>query len=132
MQVRVTRGLVTSQSPEFFTIATLPTGLRSEYRCTTESRLSWTASTGATAYTVYKLGAQYMDSLTTVTTPFAMLPLGSGSDYWFAVRARGANGLLSRRTRAFYQPIGSRDCPGPPLTLSEPARRWCVPAARYC
>ena len=129
VRVRVTRGTVTSQSPAFFTVAPLPTALRSEYRCATESRLSWTASTGATAYTVYKLGAQYMDSLTTVTTPFAMLPLGSGSDYWFAVRARGANGLLSRRTRAIYQPAGSRDCPGPPLTLFEPSAALVCPSS---
>ena len=129
VKVRVTRGPVMSQSPDFFTIAPLPTGLRSEYRYTTENRLSWTASTGATAYTVYKLGAQCIDSLTTVTTPFVVLPLGSGSDYWFAVRARGANSLLSHRTRAIYQPIGSRDCPGPPLTLSEPSAALVCPSS---
>ncbi|GAA3958440.1 S8 family serine peptidase [Hymenobacter antarcticus] len=129
VKVRVTRGPVTSQSPEFFTIAPQPAGLRSEYRCTTESRLSWTASTGATAYTVYKLGALYMDSVTTVTRPFVVLPLGSGSDYWFAVRARGANGLLSRRTRAIYQPSGPRDCPGPPLTSFEPSAALVCPSS---
>jgi len=122
VRVRVTRGLVSSQSPAAFTIAPLPTGLQSEYRCATESKLTWTASSGATAYTVYKLGAMYMDSLTTVTTPFAVLAgLGSGSAYWFAVRARNAGGLLSRRTRAIYQPAGARDCPGPPQVAFAPS-----------
>ena len=69
-----------------------------------------------------------MDSLTTVTTAFVVLPLGSGSDYWFAVRARGANGLLSRRTRAIYRPIGPRDCPGPPLTLFVPSAALVCPS----
>lgn len=130
VRVRVTRGSSTSQSPAFFTVAPMPTNLRSEYRCLTESRLSWTASAGATAYTVYKLGAEYMDSLTTVTTPFAVLPgVGAGSDYWFAVRARGASGLLSRRTRAIYQPAGVRDCPGPPLAGFEPSSRLLCPGS---
>ena len=116
VKVRVTRGPASSQSPAAITIAPLPTGLRSEYRCATESKLTWTASAGATSYTVYRLGAQYMDSLTTVTTPFAVLAgVGSNAAYWFAIRARGASGLLSRRTRAIFQPQGTRDCPGPPL-----------------
>ena len=116
VKVRVTRGASTSLSPEYFTVAPQPTDVRSEYRCATESKLTWTASSGATSYTVYKLGAMYMDSVTTVTTTFAVLPgVGSGTDYWFAVRARGANGLLSRRTRAIYQPQGARDCPGIPI-----------------
>jgi PKD repeat protein len=129
VKVRVTRGPSTSQSPAFFTVAPLPTNLRSEYRCATESKLTWTASAGATTYTVYKLGTMYMDSLTTVTTPFAVLAgVGSGTDYWFAVRARGANGLLSRRTRAIYQPAGARDCPGPPLVSFVPSATVVCPA----
>ncbi|MBO2008448.1 S8 family serine peptidase [Hymenobacter negativus] len=130
VKVRVTRGSTSSQSPAFFTVAPLPTNLRSEYRCLSESRLSWTASAGATSYTVYKLGTLYMDSLTTVTTPYVVLPgLGSGSDYWFAVRARGANGLLSRRTRAIYQASGLRDCPGPPLAGFEPSLKVLCPGS---
>jgi hypothetical protein len=106
-RVRVTRGTVTSESPQNFTIAPLPTAFRSEYRCPTETRLTWIAPTGATSYTVYRLGAMYMDSVTTVTTTFAVLPgLGSGTDHWFAVQARGAAGLLSRRTRAIYHAHG--------------------------
>jgi PKD repeat protein len=130
MKVRVTCGSNSSQSPAYFTVAPQPTNLRSEYRCLTESRLSWTTSARATSYTVYKLGAQYMDSLTTVTTPYAVLPgLGSGSDYWFAVRARGANGMLSRRTLAIYQPAGVRDCPGPPLVSFAPSSSVVCPGS---
>ncbi|WP_052732572.1 S8 family serine peptidase [Hymenobacter terrenus] len=121
VRVRVTRGAASSQSPAAFTIAPLPTDFRSEYRCGPESKLTWTPAAGATSYTVYKLGTQYMDSLTTVTTPFVVLSgMGSGSAYWFAVRARGAGGLLSRRTRAIYQPQGDRDCPGPPQVAFAP------------
>jgi PKD repeat protein len=129
VKVRVTRGSASSESPAYLTIAPLPTSLRSEYSCPTESKLSWTASAGATSYTVYKLGAMYMDSLTTVTTPFAILPgLGSGSDYWFSVGARGANGLVSRRTRALYQARAVRNCPGPPQVAFAPSLSLLCPA----
>ena len=130
VRIRVTRGTVMSESPATFSIAALPTNLRSEYRCATESKLTWTASVGATSYTVYRLGAFYMDSVTTVTTPFAVLPgVGSGSVQWLAVRARGANGLLSRRTRAMYQPAGARDCPGPPQVAFFPNRSIVCPGS---
>jgi len=116
VKVRVRRGTDQSESPAYFTIAPLPTNLRVEYTCPSETKLTWTASAGATSYTVYKLGAMYMDSVTTVTTPFAVLPgIGSGSEHWFSVCARGTNGLRSRRTLALYRAPGVRDCPGPPL-----------------
>ncbi|GAA4351556.1 hypothetical protein GCM10023185_10300 [Hymenobacter saemangeumensis] len=115
VKVRVTRGTAQSESPANLTIAPLPTALRVEYTCPTETKLTWTASAGATSYTVYKLGTMYMDSITTVTTTFAVLPgVGSGSEHWFSVCARGGNNLRSRRTRALYRAPGVRDCPGPP------------------
>jgi PKD repeat protein len=116
VKVRVRRGTAQSESPAYFTAAPLPTNLRVEYSCPSETKLTWTASAGATSYTVYKLGTMYMDSITTVTTNFAVLPgVGSGTGHWFSVCARGGNDLRSRRTRALYRAPGVRDCPGPPL-----------------
>ena len=117
MRVRVTQAGATSASAAAFSASALPLALRSEYRCGpgVGTKLTWTAVPGCTSYTVYRLGAMYMDSVTTVTTPFAVLPtITSATAQWFAVRGRGANGLLTRRTRAVFQAAGDRDCPGPP------------------
>lgn len=137
MRVRVRQtsgvgGSATSQSPAPFTASALPLNLRSEYRCGpgVGTKLTWNAVPGCTSYTVYKLGAMYMDSLTTVTTPVALLPtLTSATPYWFAVCGRGANGLRSRRTRAIYQPAGDRDCPGPPLVAFAASRSQVCPGS---
>ncbi len=128
-RVRVTRGTQSSASPALFTLAPLPTGLRALSRCATEATLSWTASDSATAYTVYRLGARYMDSVTTVSTTTAVVSgLTAGEANWFAVAARGANGLVSRRTRAIYQAGAVRNCAGPPIAAFTPSAATVCPA----
>ena len=115
VRVRVRRGADSSASPANLTLAPLPTAPRIDYVCANELRLSWTVAAGATSYTVYRLGAMYMDSVTTVTTTQAVLPLPATGSNWFAVCSRGPAGLRSRRTLAFFQPAGLRNCPGVPL-----------------
>ena len=128
VRVRVRRGMQWSTSPAPSTIAPLPTGLRHLSRCATEAVLTWTASAGATAYTVYRLGAMYMDSVTTVTTTTATISgLTVGEANWFAVSAVGANGLRSRRTRAIFQPATIRNCAGPPLAAFAPSAAVTCP-----
>lgn len=115
MRVRVRQGAFTSQSAATFTAAPLPTSITTDYRCLTDTRLSWTASAGATSYTVYRLGAMYMDSVTTVTGTSAVVNgLTATAGNWFAVCGRGANGLRTRRTLAINQPPTLRNCQAAP------------------
>ncbi|MDO7875117.1 S8 family serine peptidase [Hymenobacter sp. ASUV-10] len=128
MRVRVTQGAATSQSAETFTAASLPTNLQTVYRCDTEAQLSWTGSSGSTSYTVYRLGAMYMDSVTTVTTTTAVLTgLTAGEGNWFAVCGRGANGLRTRRTRAVFQSAALRNCAMIPVAVIAATNRIICP-----
>jgi PKD repeat protein len=78
---------------------------------------------------VYKLGAEYMDSVTTVTRTSIILPgLGANAEQWYSVRAiRAADGLRSRRTRALNQPARLLNCPGPPLIAFQASRTLVCP-----
>ncbi len=114
VRVRVRRGAASSSSPANLTLAPLPANVRVDRVCAAETQLSWAAAAGATSYTVYRLGAMYMDSITTVTTTQVLLPTTNTASQWYAVCSRGANGLRSRRTRAIFQAAGLRNCPGVP------------------
>ncbi|MCU0437233.1 MAG: S8 family serine peptidase [Raineya sp.] len=97
--VRVTKGALSSQSIANFSIQAPPTGLTLVAACNGVS-VSWTASAGATGYEVFRLGTKYMESVGTTTTTSLVDPVATGSTYWYAVRALGANDSKSRRTLA--------------------------------
>jgi PKD repeat protein len=129
VKVRVTRGTASSQSVVPLTVSALPGNLRLGYVCQNEVKLQWDTLATASAYIVYKLGAEYMDSVTTVTRTSVILPgLGYGAEQWYAVRAiRASDGLRSRRTRALNQPARIFNCPGPPLIAFEASRTLVCP-----
>jgi len=107
--VRVTRGAQSSQSIANFSIQAPPTGLTLAAACNGVA-LSWTASAGATGYEVFKLGAKYMESVGTTTSTSYVDPVATGSTYWYAVRALGANNSKSRRTIAQSFTYNSVSC----------------------
>ncbi|MBO0360398.1 S8 family serine peptidase [Hymenobacter sp. BT186] len=128
VKVRVTRGTASSQSVVPLTISALPANLRLGYVCQNSVKLQWDSLTTATGYVVYKLGAEYMDSVTTVTRASVVLPgLGFGTENWYSIRAIGPNGLRSRRTRALNQPARFFNCPGPPYIEFQASRTLVCP-----
>ena len=129
VKVRVSRGAASSQSAAPLTISPLPANLRLGYVCQNSVKLQWDTLTTASAYVVYKLGAEYMDSVTTVTRTSIVLPgLGAGAEQWYSVRAiRASDGLRSRRTRALNQPARLLNCPGPPLIAFQASRTLICP-----
>jgi PKD repeat protein len=115
-RLRVRRGTRQDESDANFSIVGVPGSLRASAVCRTGTTLLWDAVPGATSYDVLRLGAMYMDSVTTVTGVSATLPMITG-DQWFAVRARGANGMVGRRTIALLRPTVLTNCAEGPLAL---------------
>lgn len=112
--VRVQRSGFDAHSEAPFSIIEVPKNLRELSACPQTIELIWDIVPGAIAYDVFSLGSRYMDSIATSTTNTVTL---TGTDqtqtYWFAVRARGTDGAIGRRTIAMQKLPGLRDCSEP-------------------
>jgi PKD repeat protein len=99
--VRVSRGTLTGVSEGNFSIAPLVQNIEITSVCAPDQiTLSWDPVTGATAYDVFLLGAQYMDSVGTTTGTSLTVTANVGQEQWFSVRPRGPNNLVGRRANA--------------------------------
>jgi len=110
VKVRLTRGTETFIT-DLFSIIGVPQNLAVNWVCADSMNLSWSAVTGATGYTVYRLGNKYMDSLTTISTNSAVLvgiPFNTAE--WFSVSARGPLNALGRRSNALLRNPGLVNC----------------------
>ncbi|MDX1905844.1 MAG: S8 family serine peptidase [Bacteroidia bacterium] len=111
--VRISRGSVSGQSLATFTTVGVPGNFKVDQVCPDFTRLTWNPVTGATAYTIYRLGTKFMDSVMTVPAtpaPSADVPASMTGEYWFAVAARTANSA-GRRTIAIRRGPGRTNCP---------------------
>ncbi|HEX5002237.1 MAG TPA: choice-of-anchor J domain-containing protein, partial [Bacteroidia bacterium] len=110
--IRVTRGAVTGQSDDAFSIIGLPQNITVDWACPDSIRLSWSSVTGAVGYEVSVLGANYMDSVTYTTGTYAILTgLNPLVDQWFSVKAYSAANAKGRRANAIYKAPGVFACP---------------------
>jgi PKD repeat protein len=100
-QVRIIRGTNTGQSQANFSILGRPDNIELTKVCPTSIRIEWDSLAGATAYDVFILGYQYMDSIATTTDTYYDIPVTNAlATHWVAVRGVGTNGLRGRRTIA--------------------------------
>lgn len=99
--VRISNNGSSSQSHETFTIIDRTTNITVDFACPDSIGLSWNAVPGAVAYEVTALGAEYMDSTTTVTGTSAVIygfnPVNTN---WFSVAAIAPNNGKGRRANA--------------------------------
>ncbi|GAB3826386.1 S8 family serine peptidase [Hymenobacter jeollabukensis] len=114
-RLRVRRGTQQDESDANITIAGVAANLRATAVCRASTTLAWDAVPGATSYDVLRLGTMYMDSVTNVTGTTVSLPVVGTGEQWFAIRARGASGLVGRRTRALLRPAVLSNCSEAPL-----------------
>ena len=99
-------------SDTIFTIVRTPQNLQIGYACSDRVQLKWSSVAGATSYTIYKLGAKYMDIVgTSATTSFIVTGVDSLTDYWFSVAANASNGGTGRRAIAIHKSPGTFSCP---------------------
>ncbi len=102
MLFRIEQGELADTSSTTVNLMPRPEKVRVGQVCPEFVQIQWDTVAGATEYVIYKLGARYMDSIA-VTDGFAYdVPVKSpkADDNWFAVEARGPNGLRSKRTIA--------------------------------
>lgn len=92
----------TSEQPSF--VMNVPTGLTVQKNCGDSMILSWPATTGAVGYIVYKLGAEYMDSIAKTNTNRYIKVCSNPSEVnYYAVAAVHSLGHVGRRGLAILK-----------------------------
>ncbi len=109
-KIRVIRGQDTAMSPGEFVIAGRPYGLDFPINCPDSLTLSWFPMNGATGYTIYQLGTQYMDSIGFTTDTSATIYTGNPTiSTWYSV-ATTINGKAGIRAVAIQNAPGVYNC----------------------
>lgn len=134
--VRISRGSTIDVSEAVFTILGVPGGLSVNSSCSDSAQLTWNVVTGADAYIVKKLGAQYMDSVafTTGNTLYVSGINANDPDVWLSVQAVTLNPNGSkitgygRRAYAIQKQTGLFNCPSeaPIAAFSADTSAVCV------
>jgi hypothetical protein len=112
--IRVTRGSITGQSANTFSITPVP-NITFQYTCPDSVRISWSSIPGITEYEVSMLGATHMDSIgRTNTNYFNIYNLNLADDNWISVKALNSSaGIIGRRANAILLPKVIQNCPLP-------------------
>lgn len=114
LKFRVTRNGMSDESDFDASVIRVPSNLDVTSACPTYCILQWDSMATASGYDVFMLGNKYMDSIgTTTNASFQVTGINSTDDYWFAVRAKGANGEIGRRTIAIFKGPGVFNCSEP-------------------
>ncbi|MDF2456295.1 MAG: hypothetical protein K0R51_2288 [Cytophagaceae bacterium] len=116
IQVRVRKGTLSDATDSPVSLIRIPVPEVAK-ACSTSVTLQWPAVTGATGYDIYRLGTKYMELVgSSATTEYTVAGTNSSSTYYFAVSAKGANGLIGRRSNALLKEAGEFNCgPGTPV-----------------
>jgi hypothetical protein len=114
-KVRVTRGSVSDESDEVFSIAALITGQTITQVCPTTVNFSWNADPDAESYDVYILGAEYMELVGNSTTNnYTHTITDPNLPIWYAVAGKNTtDGWEGRRSVASYYGGGLLNCAFP-------------------
>ncbi len=110
--VKLERGGFADSNDAAMAIVSYPSTVTIIKTCPDSTTLSWTAVAGAAAYEIGKLGAKYMDSVTTVmgnVTTATVYALSSDTN-WYCVRAITAQGTKGRRSNAVRKLPGVLNC----------------------
>lgn len=108
--VRIQRGLEIDISDTTFTIVGLPSNIQVTAACPNSVTLKWDAVTGATAYEVSRLGAEFMDSVGRSNTDSLVVMNVNGVEAsWYSVKAI-VDGGQGRRATAISKPFGIFNC----------------------
>ena len=106
--IRISRGNVSSQSHEQFSIIRVPIGLKVNWVCDNYMEVAWSSLNGATGYEVSVLGSKYMEPAGTTSNTTLVIP--TNGDTWWSVKALGPDNCVGRRARAKFQSGGQFNC----------------------
>lgn len=113
MLMRISRGAIQDVSDTLFSVIGVPTGLTIDTACGSVFHLKWDALAGANKYTIYQLGAKYMDKIGTSTTNDFYIYNGVNmtDTFYFAVAAMDTiSGAMGRRCIAYRKLPGESNC----------------------
>ena len=95
-----------------FSVSSIPQNILPTKVCPTFMTLEWDSLSHATNYDVFLLGEKYMDSIATSNVNTITIPIDNPlEDIWYAVRARGNDGLVGLRSNAQLYNQSLLDCP---------------------
>lgn len=97
LRLRIVRGTQSDETNAPLKNIGVPAALTVAWMCPDSTKLTWNTVPGASAYTVYRLGARDMDSLTTVVAPTLTVVMPAVQNTWFAVAAVTNNGRAGGR-----------------------------------
>lgn len=119
--IRITRGSVSAQSQDDFSIVGVTQGFSVSSVCPDSTEVSWPAVTGASGYDFFILGEKYMDSVGSTNTNSITLPdTVPIINNWISVRATGQNDMTGRKSIAEFINFVNL-CQDVSLELSNPA-----------
>ena len=99
-RIRISRGSASDESDANFSIMNRPENIRVNRVCPNQNliQIAWDSVANATSYDVFMLGTKFMDSIgSSSSLSFNAYVPDINLDYWFSVRANGANGSRSIR-----------------------------------
>ncbi len=125
--VRVTRGAVSGQSSDAFSIIGLPQNITVDWACPDSIRLVWNAVPNAIGYEISQLGTLYMDSVAYSSTNSVIIAgINPTLSYWFSVKAYTVDNTKGRRANAIFKGPGVQSCP---IALDASVTELVSPAA---
>lgn len=111
--IRISRNGITTTNEQPFSIIGIPENVRVHQVCPDYIQIGWDSVQDATAYQIFSLNGNYIDSIGITNEVFYTIPVASPVDFnnWFAVSAHGANDAKGQRTIAKSWIGELRDCP---------------------
>lgn len=110
--IRVSRNGVSDVNDSTFSIIATPVNIHVNYVCPDSLNFGWNAVSNAIGYTVYMLGAKYMDVQgTTANLNFTITPYTPAVEHWVSVAAITPDNTIGRRALAIRINPGTTACP---------------------
>ena len=109
--IRVSRDGISDTSPAPFNIMNVPTNLQFARSCPESVLFTWDPVAGAVSYDVFQLGDKYMEVIGSTTADSLLIEgINYDEEYFFSVRAVGANNATGRRAIAKLKEPGIWNC----------------------
>jgi PKD repeat protein len=112
LMIRISRGTQADSVDFRLGYVGVPSNLNMDWACPDSFRVSWNMVPGASGYVVYLLGAEYMDPIDTVTTPWYVYQnINPFLTQWWTVSAITSGQRAGKRAYAEEKTPGLAGCP---------------------
>lgn len=110
-KIRLTKDASTDESHEVFSIAEEVINVNLVQVCPYQITVSCNPVADAVSYDLYLLGDKYMEIIGSSATNSIVAPITNPNDnFWFAIKAVGADGWITKRSNAVFYTGGLFNC----------------------